>query len=616
MLAPNQRQHLLEALRPPDGYELSFAIGTTYSLDLMALLCIPLAFAQFDWEDDAGRPAADPLALLEALRRYADRLHVFCQAGCISVPSKGQLLFGYLEKSVFQAQAPFGGVFHPKVWALRFTAPDQPVMYRLLCLSRNLTFDRSWDTLLALEGQVVDRQRAYATHHPLGDFFQALPSLAKEALPEHVLANIDLAQQELRRTGFYLPGEFKEYGFWPMGIPGYRNQWPFRGGFDRLLVVSPFITPECLQRLAIQGSDHVLMSRLDSLSTLSRKDLAGFKKIFALDPMAETEEPDAETSESHFFETVPSGLHAKLYVADDGRKSHVWTGSANATTSAFTQNVEFLIELVGSKSICGVDVFLEETKEKSKFADLWQPFAPTSETVKPDIVQRQLEKALREAQTTLVSANWHGQVLATHPNAFLLQILPENEFALAPEVEALYWPLSLSSASAFAYDVKNTPSATFGPLAVESLTAFIVFQLTAHIAGQTMLSQFVLRVPLEGVPVDRQERLLRAMLKNPEQVMRFLLFILADGKNDIDGIGTALFDALNAEPGVSPYKYQAEAPLFESLVQALHRDPTRLDQIARTVADLERTPEGAQLLPQGFHDIWTPIWEARQRLRS
>lgn len=615
MLAPNQRQHLLEALRPPDGYELSFAIGTTYSLDLMALLCIPLAFAQFDWEDDAGQPAADPLALLEALRRYSDRLHVFCQAGCISVPAKGQLLFGYLEKSVFQAQAPFGGVFHPKVWALRFTSPDSPVMYRLLGLSRNLTFDRSWDTLLSIEGEVADRQRAYATHHPLGDFIQTLPGLALETLPEHVLANIDLAGKELRRTVFYPPEGFREYRFWPMGISGYQNQWPFKGGFDRLLVVSPFITPECLQRLLAQGSEHFLMSRLDSLSTLPRKNLSGFKKIFALNPMAETEEPDAEIPATQFFEAPPSGLHAKLYVADDGWNAHVWTGSANATTAAFTQNVEFLIELVGSKSLCGVDVFLEATREQSKFSDLWQPFNPTNDVVKLDSIQQQLENALRAAQTTLVSAGWHGQVLSTSPNEFLLQISPEYESTLAPEIAMLYWPLSLSSASAFSYNGKKELSATFGPLAVESLTAFVVFQLSARISGQSMLSQFVLRIPLDGVPEDRPERLLRAMLKNRDQVMRFLLFILADGKNDVDGGGMALLDALNSEPGDSPNRYASESPLFEALVQALHREPSRLDQIARTVVDLERTPEGAQLLPLGFHTIWAPIWEARQRLR-
>lgn len=616
MLAPNQRQHLLEALRPPDGYELSFAIGTTYSLDLMALLCIPLAFAQFDWEDDAGRPAADPLALLEALRRYADRLHVFCQAGCISVPSKGQLLFGYLEKAVFQAQAPLGGVFHPKVWALRFTAPDRPVMYRLLCLSRNLTFDRSWDTLLTLEGEVVDRQRAYAVNHPLGDFIQALPGLAYETLPEPVLANIDLAQGELRRVDFDLPDGFKEHEFWPMGIPGYRNQWPFQGGYDRLLAVSPFVTPDCLQRLRSQGSEHFLMSRLDSLSALPRKELASFQKLFALNPMAEIEEPDAETPATQFLETTPSGLHAKLYVTDHGRNSHVWTGSANATTAAFTQNVEFLIELVGSKSTCGVDVFLDATREQSKFSDLWEPFNPTHEIVKPDAIQQKLEKTLRAAQTAVVSAEWHGLVSADALDEYLLKISPEKELSLAPEVEMLYWPLNLSSTSAFAYSAKNTSPAVFGPLAFESLTAFMVFQLTARIGEHSLMSQFVLRIPLEGMPADRPERLLRAMLKNRDQVMRFLLFILADGKNDVDGGGMALLDALNAGPDISANKYHSETPLFESLVQALQRDPARLDQIARTVADLERTPEGAQLLPAGFHAVWVPIWEARQRLQS
>jgi hypothetical protein len=616
MLAPNQRQHLLEALRPPAGYELSFAIGTTYSLDLMALLCIPLAFAQFDWEDNAGKPAADPLALLEALSRYSDRLHVFCQAGCISVPSKGQLLFGYLEKSVFQAQAAFGGVFHPKVWALRFTSPDSPVMYRLLCLSRNLTFDQSWDTLLCIEGEVVDRQRAYAAHHPLGDFIQALPGLALETLPEHVLANISLAGQELRRTSFYLPEGFKEYGFWPMGIPGYQNQWPFKGSFDRLLAVSPFISPTCLHRLAAQSAASVLMSRLDSLSALPRQDLAGFKKIFALNPMAETEEPACESPETQFFEAPASGLHAKLYVADDGRNAHVWAGSANATTAAFNQNVEFLIELVGAKSFCGVDVFLEATQGQSRFADLWQPFNPTNEVVQLDPIQRQLENALRAAQTTLVSAGWHGQVHSSSPNDYLMQISPAQEFKLASEITMLYWPLSLSPVSAFRYDEKNTLSATFGPLAVESLTAFVVFQLNARIGGKSLLSQFVLQVPLEGVPEDRPERLLRAMLKNRNQVMRFLLFILADGKNDVDGAGIALLDALNSERGDFQNRNPTESPLFEALVQALAREPSRLDQIARTVTDLEQTSEGAQLLPPGFHTIWAPIWEARQRLRS
>ncbi|NJL54257.1 hypothetical protein HC928_03090 [bacterium] len=50
-----------------------------------------------------------------------------------------------------------GGLFHPKIWILRFTAPKQPICYRLLCLSRSLTFERAWDTILRLDGELSDR---------------------------------------------------------------------------------------------------------------------------------------------------------------------------------------------------------------------------------------------------------------------------------------------------------------------------------------------------------------------------------------------------------------------------------------------------------------------------
>ena len=91
MLKPTEREQLLEALRPPGGYDLDAAIGTTFSLDLLTLLTLPIGFASFDWQDDSGRPTAEPMALLEAVRRYAERMTIFCQAGRIAVPKKAWL---------------------------------------------------------------------------------------------------------------------------------------------------------------------------------------------------------------------------------------------------------------------------------------------------------------------------------------------------------------------------------------------------------------------------------------------------------------------------------------------------------------------------------------------
>ena len=74
--------------RPPIGYALDAAIGTTFTLDLMTLLTVPLAFTMFDWTDEDGRPRTDPLALLESVRRTAGRMTIFGQAGRIAVPPK------------------------------------------------------------------------------------------------------------------------------------------------------------------------------------------------------------------------------------------------------------------------------------------------------------------------------------------------------------------------------------------------------------------------------------------------------------------------------------------------------------------------------------------------
>ena len=123
---PRDRRLLLESLRPPNGYTLDHALGTTFSLDLLALLTAPLAFTLFDADAaltpaDGDGPPADPLALLLALRRQAGRISLFCQAGRIVVPARHQLLFGYLESSVFEATAPDPAyAFHPKLWLLRF----------------------------------------------------------------------------------------------------------------------------------------------------------------------------------------------------------------------------------------------------------------------------------------------------------------------------------------------------------------------------------------------------------------------------------------------------------------------------------------------------------------
>ncbi|HHW28323.1 MAG TPA: hypothetical protein GXX21_02015, partial [Syntrophomonadaceae bacterium] len=137
MFDPNTRCVYLAELRPPSGFKLDRAIATTFSLDLLALLMAPVSMVYSDLQDREA-PLQNPVALLESLRQTTGRFAVFCQQGRILVPRADTLLYSYLERAVVEVQPPGKGVFHPKVWVLRFLGEDdgqQVVFYRFLCLS-------------------------------------------------------------------------------------------------------------------------------------------------------------------------------------------------------------------------------------------------------------------------------------------------------------------------------------------------------------------------------------------------------------------------------------------------------------------------------------------------
>ena len=159
-------------------------------------------------------------------------------------------LVTFLEPCIYDVEAPDDdGVFHPKVWALRFIADDGAIRYRVLCLSRNLTFDRCWDTVVALDGELTDRSNAIAANHPLADFVAALPGLARHRqLPRERRQGVAKIADELRRVRFTWPEGFDENQcrFWVAGLDG-RTVAPFGARHDKALIVSPFIsTPLCV----------------------------------------------------------------------------------------------------------------------------------------------------------------------------------------------------------------------------------------------------------------------------------------------------------------------------------------------------------------------------------
>lgn len=603
-------------MRPPEDYELDRAIGTTYSLDLLALLTSPLAFAAFESEDGADTSKLDPVAMLQILRRHASRITIFCDAGRIQVPAKSQLLYGYLEKSVIEVSAPeTGGVFHPKLWALRYVSKaDRPICYRVVVLSRNLTFDRSWDTVLALDGVVRDRTLGYAHNRPLADFIAALPELAKQKPPPHsVLESIDTFERELRLVEFELPEGFKECLFWPLGIEGYRA-WPFREPVDRMLVISPFISESVLEHLGGDRKNNVLISRPDSFDSLDRKSLGPYSPIYEFKPDADLNAfVGDESAEDDTEQPLLRGLHAKLYIADAGWDARVWTGSANATAAAFARNVEFLVELVGKKSRSGIDACLERKKGVTNFVDLLQLLPATPAPNAPDLEQAALDALAEQIRKQIAITQMIARIEADGASLFRVQVRTAESSILKqlPDTTIRCRPITLGEGAKALVAHDSDILVEFSGLSFEALTSFYAFELVVKKGQRSTSQDFVLNLQLEGAPEDRDQRILTTTLRDRAQVMRFLMLLLAWDDDLLGGGSDWTRKSTESEWGT----FGTSGELFEAMMQAIVRSPNRLDEIAHLVADLSASKGGTALLPDGFEKIWIPIRAAMERMK-
>lgn len=604
MLEPADRRVLLDALRPPEGYRVDRALATTYTLDLLALLTAPLAFSLYDaLVEKEGEQYLDGLPLLQAVRDHASRLSVFCQTGGISAPRRYRPLLGYLEESVVQVSVP-GGIFHPKIWVLRFMGgAEDATLYRLLVSTRNLTFDRTWDTLLVLDGVLKDRKNAITSSRPVAEFVAALPGLGSN-VPERVRRDVALLAEELPRVDWVVPEPFESLVFWPLGHDGKKRSPVADERHDRSLVVSPFLTKDLLQEIASSGADHILVSRQEELERLGTNALAGYAPHVLQEGVDGDEEESADEVVIVPQRPPPRGLHAKLFVLDAGWKAHVFTGSANATSPAFANNVEFLVQLTGKKSKVGIAALLDED-DKGGLRSLLQPFTPgPARGLDP---QEALERALEPCVAFLAALPWSAHARREGTDAFDVELSAQG-FRLFDDLSVVVWPITLSEDRA--YTLAAGSPARFKGCSAEALTPFFAFRACLARGGLEATSTFVVRVPgnFNELGIDRAALLLRSMLGDSAKLVRLLRLLLAiDGVDRLSELAELVRDGETTE---TPSAQQQEQPLFEALVRALDREPHKLEAVQRLVEEVGKMENGQALLPPGFHDIWGPVREA------
>jgi len=596
MLNPSQdRLDYGQVLTPPVGFHLDFAVGTTYSLDLDALVgaCIALGLSE---ETDSAL-LNNPICLLEALRSTGDKVALFCEGGQIHMPNNVTPLYVLLEKMVFQVTTKkHRGLsrypsFHPKFWLLKYVNDEKEVVYRVAVLSRNLTFDRSWDVTFCMDGWLTDM--ATDKNDPVCDFLSYLSGFAgdKKLAIRRMMRELPYVEFELNSKEFY------DYDFIPVGVKAedgsYHNitEYPlFTDSFHEVLIMSPFLSNGIIKDFNdrnpyINHSEYVLLTRAMSLGKLKAKDCANFKIYTLKDAIVDGETLISEDNSS----ILQQDIHAKIYMVRKYSDTDLYLGSLNASHNAINGNVEFMIRLRAKNRHLNLAKLTEQLfcGEEDAPSNPFQRVTLSAEQTVEDAEDAQslLDGVLKE----LVRNRPHARVVDCG-DTYNLHVYPG---ILSTPYKAEISPLLSNKRAEFAEEV------IFSGLSLTQLSKF--YKVTVS-DNENSISRVVM-IPTEGIPEEREKAIVSGVISDKHCFYQYIAFLLGD-----DHMLSSLESIEIQKNGGSASRAQGYQlpPLYEKMLQTAASNPSKLkeiDYLLKTVSADGVIPEHFEILYSTFRKV-------------
>lgn len=590
MLKPeSDRISYAAELTPPDGYRLERAVATTFSLDLETIVAaaIPLGLSQ---ELD-GNELACPVGLLHAIRKISDRIVIFCEAGQVKYPEKSNKLFPLLDAMVvpvaLRKRKGRYPAFHPKTWALQFVNIDDESdrVYRYIVLSRNLTFDRSWDVAVSLDGREENRNVVHS--RPLVDF---LEFLIKQIPPEGHSAGRQRSvaralMRDIAHVRFAIDRkEFGDFEFLPSGFGEFRglgstqlsctDKGTYDCTFHDLVVVSPFVAPEVVRQWNdpvhnMDGTRRVLITRQEALNGLQQDQINNFDTYVLKDAVVSGEESlsDGETTTSR-----KQDIHAKVYLWRKWYDYELFLGSANATlqgtglVQGVVQNVEMMIRLWGKTRHLNGEMFLQDLF-CGDIESNGCPFEPGVIQPSPEDDDLKSNEAAERAIREFCRCNVLGKVSS---DGDLYSIGLE-----IPDVES-FGALSIAPLCAIGLSRSIEKVMKFAPLKAEMLSEFFVVE--AATGGASL--RRVVQIPIANMPDQRDAAVLNSIIENKEALCKYLAMVFSANPAYALREYERTVNSLGNEERSTAYMLSG---VYEEMLKAAVDDPQRIHDAGRVL---------------------------------
>lgn len=587
MFEPNNRHNLLDLLRPPDGYRLDAAVGTTYSLDFVALTAVMLTFIDAEPEGEDG--LANQAEALRAITRLSGQVRVFVNRGRISLNLKSQpnkLLSLY--DSVVREVRIKGRSFHPKVWVVRLTPRALPgtvelkPIVRLICASRNLTTSQYWEAFVCFEGFEDSGLRKRGLQTEISQF---LRKLADNSPTDDCLERLIEA---VGRTHFQSPQECLErcQFLWQWKEKQELLEHVPNTG-EETLVMAPFVGKGFLEELMNRFERLTLVSTqraLDEIKDDVFHEKLGKQKAYVIQPVADDEG------------SPTMDLHAKLLICQSGGHNTMFLGSANATNSAWRLgNCEAMVAFSPAVSIRQFHNSFLFDKE-GKLAGWVDEYKRRSlVTTEADRADQELNDMLELVAGLNLSAAYDqaGQRLTVRATGSEMQ----RQIAQAStRIAVRACPLSLLGVPGALVPVdKLFPvGLIFDGVTLAELSEFVVFELVHVATGESRTVVVMARLNWGRLRRGRDSAVLKSLLTK-ECFEEFLRAILR---------GRAAPQTITppgpGQPGwgwAGALRWEAS---LETVLQACTEDAGRIDEIDH----LLKTFEGTGFVDPSFAQFW------------
>lgn len=568
-----------ELLSADAYYELDQAVGLTYSLDMEALMGIPLCLGMHG-EMTTGQKN-NPLYVLEAIRRTGKKLSIFCNVGCIKIPKTESRLYALLQNSIHEVRMPnYTNNFHPKLWILQYhNINDGRIMIKIVTLSRNLTFDQSMDIAVDMDGFVGSTINP--KNQPIADLLTFVSQFdSNKNRYKQLIENIRKVES------FRLLDCFDDYEFHPFGIYGKNDngikkvstkehhKTPreiFRDCYA-LFVISPFLTETVIGVLLDDYSSNpesgpVKRCLITRDTSVTKRIFDAFNRregdgVWVINPALSSNDAleDGDT-----FGYASRDVHAKVYFTEKyNEPKRLYLGSLNASNNAFDHNVEFLLELVykpyhaSYRNVMEDFIHVNDKKNGCPFVQMTSFEEIEKEEEEKDVDFREVLYGVKSAEiiaeegefSVKVFCNQSYDGVTIRPFYMKTNILPLTE-------EVLFKGLSLNNLS----------------------NMFILTKQGADC---------LIRLEVEGMPSEeREDAIFNDIISNRPMFMTYMRYLL-----DEDFYNSVSFEELlsqSREESDNPegYGFTVEPDIYERMLKAAAEYPERFDSMYEVVEKID-----------------------------